>query len=90
MLELLLIFDYITFSFPNCINSNFENLRRALVVASRKTKKAAGDQKVIEKFIHFTTPRKNLRRLPTSATSQLMVLMQKVNRGSSRSVNTNH
>ena len=29
MLELLSIFDYIAFSIPNCVNSDFKNLRKS-------------------------------------------------------------
>ena len=47
-------------------------------------------QNVIDKFINFTSPGKSLRRLPMSATSQLMVLTKKVNCGSNRFVDTNH
>ena len=45
MLELLLNFDYITFSFPNCVNSDFENLRKSACSRDSKEKKVVEDPK---------------------------------------------
>ena len=38
ILEVLLILDYITFSFPACFNSNFENLRKNALRRDSKDK----------------------------------------------------
>ena len=44
MLELLWIFDYITFSFPDCVNSNFENLQKSACSRDLKDKEVCIEQ----------------------------------------------
>ena len=71
MLELLGIFDYITLSFLHCINSDFKNLRKN--ACSRDSKDKEGGKR----------PKKFIDKFIHFTCPG----MQKVNRGSSRSVN---